>query len=98
MAAEGDAFVGTALNVAKGTYVDIRPGVGEEVSLAYIIHSKSGAFYFYDGTNLIGPASDDLQNCVRGEGYRLTNSLWGRFKNTYTSSQSICWSGVYTKA
>lgn len=96
MAAKGDAFVGKAINLAAGAYADIRPAVGEEVSLAYVFHGYPGELYLYDGTNLI-PAASDVLHCLRGDGIRLTNTIYARFKNTHSAAQNVAWSGVYTK-
>ncbi len=97
MAAKGDAFVGTATSIAKDAYADIRPGVGEEVSLAYLAHGYPGEVYLYDGTTRVLLTKGDT-TCLMGDGLRLTNSFYAQFKNTHTSAQDIAWAGVYTKA
>lgn len=96
MAAKGDAFVGVSIDLAADAYADIRPASGEEVSLAYVFHGYPGELYLCDDTNLI-PAAADTVHCLRGDGVRLTNTIYARFRNTHSAAQSVAWSGVYTK-
>ena len=96
MAAIDDAWTGKATSIAKDAYADIRPGVGDEVSLGYIAHGYPGEVYLYDGTTRVFLTKGDV-SCMMGDGLRLTNSRYAQFKNTHTSAQDIAWAGVYTK-
>lgn len=97
MAAEKDAWLGKATAIATDAYADIRPGVGEEVSLAYLAHRYPGEVYLYDGTTRVFLTQGDV-SCLMGDGLRLTNSFYAQFKNTHSAAQDIAWGGVYTKA
>lgn len=96
MAAIDDAWVGKATAIAAGAYADMRPGVGEEVSLAYVSHGFPGEVYRYDGTTRVFHTKGDVTS-MAGDGLRLTHDSWAQFKNTHSAAQDIMWSGVYTK-
>lgn len=96
MAAVNDSFVGTASLAANAT-LDIRPASGHEVSLHYVLAVGAGELSITDGTNTILIASKADCNVWYGGAVRLTNGQYAVYKNTSGSTQTVAYSGVYTK-
>lgn len=89
-------LAGEAIDVAPGTYVDIRPEIGEEIALQYLCHGFPAEVYLYDGVNRIYVTGGPVTSMM-GDGLPATNSKWIQVKNIHTAPQSIGWRGRYTK-
>ena len=94
--AKNDSFVGTA-SLANNATLDIRPASGYEVALHYVLHAGAGELSITDGTNTILIASTASLNVWYGGSIRLTNGQYAVYKNTSGATQTVAYSGVYTK-
>lgn len=96
MAAVGEGFVGTA-SLANDATCNIQPASGNEARLHYVAHVGAGELYITDGTNTVLLGSTATGNVWHGGAYTLTNGFYAYYKNKSGSTQTVCWSGVYTK-
>lgn len=96
MAAVNDSFVGTASLAANAT-LDIKPASGHEVALHYVLAVGAGELSITDGTNTILIGSTTTGNIWYGGAVRLTNGQYAVYKNTSGATQTVVYSGVYTK-
>ena len=96
MAAINDSFVGKA-TLANDATATIQPASGHEVALHYVFAVGAGELYLTDGTDEVLIATTSTGNVWYGGSIRLTNGQYAVYKNTSGATQTVVYSGVYTK-
>lgn len=97
--AAGDVIVFGPTSVAAGSYLDLQPAVGVEVSIHNINHAGAIQLYFYDGVTfalvpsvVVADATPLVTMALRG-----TNEKYYRVKNITASAILISADGLVTK-
>lgn len=95
--AVGDVYVQGPSSIGNGSYFDITPGSGVEVTIHNIYYAGAVEFERYDGTNLIKFDSDAAYGARLGGLYHCTNTNRVRVKNVSGGSIYIACDGIQTK-